>query len=212
MNPPDDQSRPVFRSGVLDERRFSSGKNRPADRGRPARRKPLRRVCAVALLSGLAIAALSGCAGYKLGPTNGLAAGEQSVQITPFLNKTIEPRLTDAVTAQLHEAVQQDGTYKLATHGDGDIVVTGEITRLDRQDVTFVPTDVLTVRDYRLVLTAHVTARNRTTGKILFDQPVNGSTLMRVGNDITSAERQALPLLAADLARNVTSLLADGTW
>jgi hypothetical protein len=37
-------------------------------------------------------------------------------------------------------------------------------------------------------------------------------TLIRVGSDLTSAERQALPLLAADLARNITALLADGTW
>jgi hypothetical protein len=185
----------------------------PTEQSRPGSRKSLRRGCAVALLSALAVAALSGCAGYKLGPTNGVAAGEQSVQIAPFLNKTLEPRLTDAVTAQLHKAVQQDGTYKLATHDDGDIIVTGEITLFQRQNVTFVPTDVLTARDYRLVVTAHVTARNRTTGKAIFlNQPVTGSTLMRVFNDITSAERQALPLLAADLARNVTSLLADGTW
>ena len=44
---------------------------------------------------------LSGCAGYKLGPTNNLAAGEKSVQITPFANQTLEPRLGDAVTGAL---------------------------------------------------------------------------------------------------------------
>jgi hypothetical protein len=35
---------------------------------------------------------------------------------------------------------------------------------------------------------------------------------VRVGNDLTSAERQALPLAADDLARSITALLADGTW
>jgi hypothetical protein len=29
---------------------------------------------------------------------------------------------------------------------------------------------------------------------------------------MTNAERQATPLLAQDLARNVTALLVDGTW
>ena len=53
---------------------------------------------------------------------------------------------------------------------------------------------------------------DRTSGKVLFDQPVTGYTLVRVGSDLTSAERQALPLLAGDLAKRVTSLLVDGTW
>ena len=66
-----------------------------------------------------------------------------------------------------------------------------------RQEVSFIPTDVLTVRDYRLSLTAQVTARERGTGKVLFEQPVTGSTLIRVGADLASSERQALPLLAA---------------
>jgi hypothetical protein len=47
---------------------------------------------------------------------------------------------------------------------------------------------------------------------VLFDRPVTGSTLIRVGSDLTSAERQSLPLLAEDLAKNVASLLADGGW
>jgi len=36
--------------------------------------------------------------------------------------------------------------------------------------------------------------------------------MIRVGDDLTSTERQALPLLAADLAKNVTTLLVEGTW
>jgi hypothetical protein len=33
-----------------------------------------------------------------------------------------------------------------------------------------------------------------------------------VGTDLADAERQSLPLLAEDLARNVTVLLTEGTW
>jgi hypothetical protein len=170
------------------------------------------RALACAGLAGLAALAGSGCAGYRLGPTNGVAARERAVQISPFANKTLQPGLTDYVTSQLRKAVQRDGTYSLATHNDGDIVVTGAITRYVRQPVTFVPTDVLTVSDFRLVVTAQVSARNRITGQVLFDQAVNGSTLLRVGSDLPSAERQAMPLLAEDLARKITDLLVDGTW
>jgi len=108
--------------------------------------------------------------------------------------------------------LQRDGTYQLASHDDGDIVLSGVITRYHRHELTFLPTDTLTVRDFRISLTAQVTARDISTGKTILDQPVTGTTIIRVGSDLTSTERQALPLLAADLARNVTALLADGSW
>ena len=163
---------------------------------------------AVLILAGIL---LTGCA-YTVGPVNGVVAKDKSIQINPFLNQTPEPHLTDAVTAQLRKNLQQDGTYRLATHGDGDIVVSGSITNYFRHELTFARTDTLTVRDYRLSLTAQVTALDRNSGKVLFNRPVSGYTVIRMGADLTSTERQALPLLAADLAKNVTSLLVEGSW
>jgi hypothetical protein len=156
--------------------------------------------------------ALSGCAGYQLGPTNGVTARGKSVQVMPFSNQTMEPRLGEAVTAQLRKEVQRDGTYELASRDDGDIVVSGVVLNYVRIPLSFQPSDALTVTDYSLKMTAQVTARERSTGKVLFSQPVTGSTLVIVGSDLTSAERQALPLLAADFAKNATAALADGKW
>ena len=156
--------------------------------------------------------ALAGCAGYRVGPTNGLKAGAKSVQFVPFANQTLEPRLGDAVSAALRKELQRDGTYRLATRDDGDIVVTGDVLHYARMEQTLVTTDVVAVQDYQLQMIAHVTARERAGGKVLLDQRVTGYALMRVGPDLPSAERQALPLLATDIARRVTSLLADGQW
>jgi hypothetical protein len=164
------------------------------------------------LLAGGCAAALCGCAGYQLGPTGGQSAGGKSIQIVPFTNRTPEPRLSDAVTAAMRKEVQRDGTFRLATRDTGDIVVSGELTDYRRGEVSLVPGDVATARDYDVSLTAHVTARERGSGKLLLDQPVKSFTLVRVGSDLTSAERQALPLLAGDLAKRVTALLADGSW
>jgi hypothetical protein len=155
---------------------------------------------------------LTGCAGYRLGPTNDQAAGAQSVQVNPLVNQTVEPRLAEAVTAALRKQFQRDATYRLATRNDGDIIVTGVITRYDRRELSLLPDDVLTVQDYRVSLTAQVTARERSSGRVLLDQPVTGQTLLRVGTDLASAERQALPLLADDLAKRVVALIADGRW
>ena len=156
--------------------------------------------------------ALTGCAGYQLGPTNGAAAGAKSVQVMPFLNQTLEPHLAETVTAEMRREVQRDGTFKLASHDDGDIIVTGVIVTYVRLPLAFQPSDALTVTDYSLRMSVQVTARERSTGKTLLNQRVNGSTMVIVGSDLTSAERQALPLLADDFAKSATSLLANPPW
>jgi hypothetical protein len=155
---------------------------------------------------------LTGCAGYRLGPSGGQVAGEKSIQVSPFANQTLEPRLGEAVTTALRKNLQRDGTYRLATRGDADIVVTGEITRYNRFELSYEAKDILTVRDYRVTLTAHVIARERGTDKIILDRVVTGNTPVRAGADWASAERQALPLMAQDLAKNVAALLVDGNW
>ena len=155
---------------------------------------------------------LAGCAGYQLGPTNGRVAGGKSIQINPFASKVIEPRLSETVTASVRKQLQQDGTFKLDTRNEGDIIVTGTITRYDRDQLSFQRGDVITPRDYGLAITANVNARERGSGKVVLDRNVVGRTTIRVGNDLTSAERQAVPLAAEDLARSITSLLVDGEW
>jgi hypothetical protein len=165
-------------------------------------------------LLGLFVLALlgSGCAGYRVGPTDGHPARSRSVQIVPFANRTLEPRLGDAVTSALRKEIQRDGTLELATQDDGFLIVTGEITDLQRGEVSFLAVDVVTARDYKISFTAHVVATERYTGRVVLDRDLTGSTLMRVGSDMPSVERQTLPLLAADLARQITAALTDGTW
>lgn len=156
---------------------------------------------------------LAGCAGYHLGPVKpGVQAGEESVEVLPFNNQTLQPRLGSALTQALREQLQTDGTYHLATHGAGDVVVTGVITGYGRRAVSFLSSDVSTPGDYRVTMTAHVTAREHTTGKVLLDRNVTGETLVHVSSDLMNSERQAIPLLTQDLAQNITELLTEGAW
>jgi outer membrane protein assembly factor BamD (BamD/ComL family) len=159
-----------------------------------------------------AAALLAGCAGYHFGPVDGGVAREKSIEVLPFNNQTLQPRLGDAVTQALRERLQVDVTYHLATHGPGDVVVSGVITRYHRQGLSYLNQDATTTQNYRVDIVAHVVARERATGKILLDKNVNAYALVNVGNDLASSERQAAPLLAEDLARNIAELLTDGAW
>jgi hypothetical protein len=155
---------------------------------------------------------LAGCAGYHLGPVNGESPGDKTVEVVPFNNQTLQARLGDAVTQALRQQLQSDGTYRLA-EGVGDIVVSGEIKTYTRVGMSFANSDVLTASNYRVEVEAIVTARERGTGKLLLDKKkVKGYTFVHVGSDLASAERQALPLLAQDLAKNVTQMITEGAW
>lgn len=162
------------------------------------------------LLAALA-GVFTGCA-YRVGPTNGTPAGSRSIAVMPFENQTLEPRVTENIANTLRAQLQQEGTYQLARSSDADVVVRGVVREISREEQSFQPRDVRTLRDYRLEITAHVTAVERGTGKTLLDRDVRGHTTLRVVEDLASAERQAMPLLAGNLARNITSMLVDGTW
>jgi len=160
----------------------------------------------------MALALGGGCAGYRLGPTNPELTGGKTIQVNFFENRTREPRLVEAVSQALRKRLQQDGTYKLNTRGDGDLIVNGAILRYERQAVAFQANDILTARDYQVRLIVKLTATERASGKVVLEREVSGRTMVRVGADLASAVRQALPLVTDDLARNATTWLVDGAW
>jgi len=158
------------------------------------------------------IGLLGGCAGYHLGPTNGAIAGAKSIEILPFNNQTFEPRLGDSVTQSLRERIQTDGTYHLNTHDDGDLVLTGVIRKYTREGLNYLSQDAVTPENYKVILLVHITLRDRSTGKLLVDKDVKGSTLVHIGTDLASADRQSLPVLSDDVARTITELVTEGPW
>lgn len=155
---------------------------------------------------------LPGCAGYRLGPTSGISARYQSLCVLPFANETREPRLPEAVQSALLHTLQQEGTYRIARRNDADVLVTGTIVEYERGGIAFDPNDVRTVTDFRVTLRVKVKAIETGTGRVLLDDQIAGRTTVRLGADQPSAERQALPLVAENLSRNITARLVDGDW
>ena len=163
-------------------------------------------------LPGVAALLLVGCASYHLGAINQAMPGERSIEVAPFNNQTLQPRLGDALTQALRERLQTDGTFHLATHDPGDVIVTGVIRSYQPEGLGYLNTDAVTPENYRIGVVVHVIARERASGKLLLEKDVKGHTFVHIGADLASAERQALPLVADDLAQTITELLAEGAW
>lgn len=150
----------------------------------------------------------AGCAGYRLGPT--LSADYKSVAVPMFKNKTLKPQLEPQITNAIIKRLQADGTLKVVNEADADLLVTGVIINYGRTELRTVREDTDITREYRVTITAAIEARNRHTGEIVVKKTnVSGSADTFIGSDLQSAEYQALPLIADDLARKVVELVAE---
>jgi hypothetical protein len=148
--------------------------------------------------------------GYHLGPV--LKADYKSVAVLMFKNKTLKPQLEAQVTNGIIKRLQSDGTLRVESKENADIILTGQILRYRRSALRALRTEVVTPREFRISIDAQIEARDRVTGKVLLKPAViTGSADTFIGTDLQSAEEQVLPLIADDLARQVVSLLVE-SW
>ena len=168
--------------------------------------------CFKLILPCLALLFLAGCAGYHLGAVGDTPAGAKTIEVLPFNNQTLQPRLGDSLTQAVRERLQVDATYRLVTSQPGDLVVSGVIRSYQREQLGYLNSDATTPQNFRVTATVHVVVRDRATGKLILERDIDGHTLVNVGADFASSERQAGPVLAQDLAQNIVSQLTEGAW
>ena len=135
----------------------------------------------------------------------------RSIAVPTFDNKTLLPRIAVLVTDTVIKQFQQDGTYRIASDETADAILKGDITRISRAPARSVRGNVLATNEFNLSMRVRYTLVQRGTGKTLANSgEVTGSTSFFVGPDITSDERQALPLAAEELAIRLVSQLSEG--
>ncbi len=168
----------------------------------------MRRLCAAALL----LFSLSGCAGYHIGPIQPYYLRTvHSIAVPTFKNSTLIPRISVLITDSVVKQFQQDGTYRIAGRDDADAILTGEIDQVVRAPARSVRGNVLATVEFNLVMKVRYSLVDRATGKALGPAAfVYGTTSFFVGDDITTDERQALPLAAEELAVHLVSQLSEG--
>jgi len=86
------------------------------------------------------------------------------------------------------------------------------VIRYDRIPLRSLQSNTGVPREYRIEITVRVEARDRRTGEtVLRPTEVVGTTDVFIGEDQQSAEMQALPLVADDIAKRVVGLLVE-SW
>jgi hypothetical protein len=165
-------------------------------------------------LLGAALILLSfgGCAGYHIGPVQPYyLRSVHRIAVPTFGNKTLMPRIAVLVTDSVIKQFQQDGTYQIVGDDQADATLKGEIIRITRAPARSLRGNVLATTEFSLFLRVRYSLVERKTGKVLAAPvEVTGTTSFFVGPDITSDERQALPLAAEELATRLVSQLSEG--
>jgi hypothetical protein len=154
---------------------------------------------------------LTGCLGYHVGPVKPSVLRDVHIIAVPvFENKTLLPRIEVLITDSVIKQLQQDGTYKVANENNADAVLKAEITEIDRTPARSLRGNVLATTEFNL--TMHVRYKLETSsGTVLMPSAeVVGTTSFFVGTDVTTDERQALPLAAEELAIHLVTKLSEG--
>ncbi len=114
--------------------------------------------------------------------------------------------VTDTVIKQL----QQDGTFQVASDGNADATLTADIDRINRSPARSVRGNVLATNEFNLALVVRYTLTGRDGSLLVSRTEAVGATSFFVSTDVTTDERQALPLATEDLATRLVSQLSEG--
>ena len=164
-----------------------------------------------ALLATVLCLAISGCLGYHVGPAKPYYLRDvHAIAVPTFKNRTLVPRVEVLVTDTLIKQFQQDGTFQITTDDKADATLSGEISRISRVPARSVSGNVLATTEFALALTVRYTLTTRDGKQVAGPGEVTGNTTFFVSSDVTTDERQALPLATEDLATRLVAQLSEG--
>ena len=154
---------------------------------------------------------LAGCLGYTIGPVKPHYLSDvQTISVPTFKNETLLPRIEVLVTDTVIKQFQQDGTFKIGNDENADAILKGEISRVTRAPARSVRGNVLSTSEFNLVMRVHYKLVGRDGKAIGPPGEVTGTTSFFRGNDVTTDERQAVPLAAEELAEHLVTQLSEG--
>ena len=175
-----------------------------------------------ALLATLFCFALGGCLGYHIGPVKPYYLRDvHTIAVPTFQNRTLVPRIEVLVTDTVIKQLQQDGTYQITNGDKADATLAGEISRISRAPARSQRGNVLLTTEFSLVLVVKYWLTGRDGKQLVPPNDAIGTTTFFVDStatsvqqntsgDVTSDERQALPLATEDLAGRLVTQISEG--
>jgi outer membrane lipopolysaccharide assembly protein LptE/RlpB len=154
---------------------------------------------------------LTGCLGYHVGPVKpSVLRDVHGIAVPTFENKTLLPRVEVLITDSVIKQLQQDGTYRIANENNADAILKAEISEISRTPARSLRGNVLATTEFNLAMHVKYKLETRSGTVLMPSTEVVGTTSFFVGEDVTTDERQALPLAAEELAIHLVTQLSEG--
>lgn len=151
---------------------------------------------------------LASCASlYHMGGLKPASMQElNTYAVEMFANHSTQPSAGVLLTTALSNAMQRDGTYRLAPSAQADFSVSGEITHLSRESLLTDPHDTYLSREVGITVHVRYTVRNNRTGAVIMQREATGqgSYFTDMGNQ-QSAVDSALSYAARNAAEEITN-------
>jgi hypothetical protein len=156
-------------------------------------------------------ACMSGCMGYHVGSVKpNYLSGVHTIAVPTFKNSSLLPRLEVLVTDTVIKQLQQDGTYKIVPESTCDAILDAEVVKVSRSPARSVRGNVLATQEFNLAIRVRYKLIDRAGNQLGAAGEAVGTTSFFVGTDVTTDERQALPLATEELATRLVSQLSEG--
>lgn len=153
----------------------------------------------------------AGCAGYHIGSVKPAYLHDvHTIAVPVFENKTALPRIEALITDAVIKQFQQDGTFRITTADRADAVMKAEIVRVGRTSARSVRGNVLATVEFNLAVRVRYFLEDQSGKRLTEPREASGTTSFFVGSDVTTDERQAIPLAAEELASHLVTQLAEG--
>jgi hypothetical protein len=164
---------------------------------------------------------LTGCLGYHVGPVKPYYLRDvHTIAVPTFKNRTLVPRIEVLTTDTVIKQLQQDGTFQIVSGDKADATLNGEISRIGRVPARSVRGNVLATSEFALTLSVRYSLTGKNGEQLAPAVEAVGTTSFFVSSgvttgditngDVTTDERQALPLATEDLATRLVAQISEG--
>lgn len=131
---------------------------------------------------------------------NGINTADEKASYTKYM--TYYPLLESTITRAVVDRFIFDGSLKVVTEKDADVVLKGELVAYNRDAVRYA-SDNETTQEYRITLTINMSLYGR-NGELIWEKKgFSGDTSYYVSGSRIKSEKDALDDAIKDLARRV---------
>ncbi len=145
---------------------------------------------------------MCGCANYRW--TSSVPQEIRTVAVPEFQNQSRLAELGPATTQYTLREFQREGTFSIRRSGDSSIEVQGVIKKVEFKPVAYARGYGMRAGEYRCFATLEASLIDKDKGKVLLNnRSYTAETTISVQNDLLTAQRNAVPRLAAEFARQI---------